>query len=119
MQDKLTAIKKLKARESEKQLNPILGAIQYLSKYIENLANTDILRQLLKNDPDLKWTTEHQDAFENVKKNITGIPCQAHYNSDYKNVLTTDASTKVLGATLWQEQPDGNLKPIAFASRFI
>ena len=24
-----------------------------------------------------------------------------------------------LGATLWQEQPDGKLKPIGFASRFF
>ena len=43
----------------------------------------------------------------------------AHYNSDYPNVITTDASTKGLGATLWQEQPDGKLKPIGFASRFL
>ena len=38
---------------------------------------------------------------------------------DYPNVITTDASTKGLGATLWQEQPDGKLKPIGFASRFF
>ena len=43
----------------------------------------------------------------------------AHYNSGYPNVITTDASTKGLGATLWQEQPDGKLKPIGFASRFL
>ena len=34
-------------------------------------------------------------------------------------MITTDASTKGLGATLWQEQPDGKLKPIGFASRFL
>ena len=34
-------------------------------------------------------------------------------------MITTDASTKGLGATLWQEQPDGKLKPICFASRFL
>ena len=33
-------------------------------------------------------------------------------------MITTDASTKGLGATLWQKQ-DGNLKPIGFASRFL
>ena len=43
----------------------------------------------------------------------------AHYNSDNPNKITTDASTKGLGATLWQEQPDGKLKPIGFASRFL
>ena len=47
------------------------------------------------------------------------IPCLAHYSSNYPNIITTDASTKALGATLCQEQPDGKLKPIGFASRFL
>ena len=34
-------------------------------------------------------------------------------------MITTDASTKGLGATLWQEQPNGTLKPIGFASRLL
>ena len=33
-------------------------------------------------------------------------------------MITTDASTKGLGATQWQEQSEGKLKPIGFASRF-
>ena len=120
LQDKLLAIKELKEPKNEKELKSILGAIQYLSNYIENLsARTDILRQLLKQDNDWNWTTEHTKAFEKIKQKITEIPCLAHYKSDYPNIFTTDASTKGLGATLWQEQPDGKLKPIGFASRFI
>ena len=34
-------------------------------------------------------------------------------------MIATDASTKGLGATTWQEQPNGILKPIGFASRFL
>ena len=120
LQDKLMAIKELKSPNNEKELKSFLGAIQYLSKYIHNLsAQTDILRQLLKKDNEWIWTEEHTQAFENLKQKITEIPCLAHYNSDYPNVITTDASTKGLGATLWQEQPDGKLKPIGFASRFL
>ena len=58
-------------------------------------------------------------AFENLKQKITEIQCLDHYNSDYPNVITTDASTKGLGPILWQEQPDGRLKPIGFPSRFL
>ena len=120
LQDKLMAIKNLKQPNNEKELKSFLGAIQYLSKYIDNLsAQTDSLRQLLKKDTEWLWTEEHTRAFENLKQKITEIPCLAHYNSDYQNVITTDASTKGLGATLWQEQPDGRLKPIGFASRFL
>ena len=120
LQDKLVAIKNLKQPNNEKELKSFLGAIQYLSKYIDNLsAQTDSLRQLLKKDKDWTWTKKHTHAFENLKQKITEIPCLAHYNSDYPNIITTDASTKGLGATFWQEPPDGKLKPIGYASRFL
>ena len=120
LQDKLMAIQNLKQPNNEKELKSFLGAIQYLSKYIDNLsAQTDSLRQLLKKDKDWLWTEEHTQAFENLKQKFTEIPCLAHYNSDYPNMITTDASAKGLGATLWQEQTDGKLKPIGFASRFL
>ena len=49
LQDKLKAIQELKEAKNEKELKSFLGAIQYLSKYIENLsAQKDLLRQLLK-----------------------------------------------------------------------
>ena len=49
LQDKLKAIQELKEPKNEKELKSFLGAIQYLSKYIENLsAQKDLLRQLLK-----------------------------------------------------------------------
>ena len=46
---------------------------------------------------------------ENRQQKITEIPCLAYYISNYPNVIG-------LGATLWQKQPDGKLKPIGFAS---
>ena len=51
LQDNLVAIKNLKQPNNEKELKSFLGALQYLSKYIDNLsAQTDSLRQLLKKD---------------------------------------------------------------------
>ena len=58
-------------------------------------------------------------SVQQLKKLITHLPGLAHYNSNRENILTTDASTKGLGATLWQKQKDGNLKPVGFASRFL
>ena len=97
-----------------------MGAIQYLSKYIEKLsANTDILRNLLKKQNEWNWTEEHTNTFNKLKEYITNIPCLAHYIANNGNILTTDASTKGLGATLWQLQKDGYLKPVGYASRFL
>ena len=65
------------------------------------------------------WTEEHTRAFNSLKECITKIPCLAHYNAQSENIITTDASSKGLGATLWQKQKTGELKPIGFASRFL
>ena len=120
LQGKLEAITKIEKPKNEKELKSFLDAIQYLAKYIENLsAQTDILRKLLKKQNEWNWTQEHTEAFNNLKKLITHLPCLADYNPDNENILTTDASTKRLGATLSQKQKDGNLKPIGFAGRFL
>ena len=57
--------------------------------------------------------------FTQLKDKITKIPCLAHCSSNLPIVKTTDASIKGIGATLWQEQHNRELKPIAFASRFL
>ena len=61
LQDKLMARKDLRQPNNEKEVKSILGAIQYLSKYIDNIsAQTDSLRHLLlKKDTEWVWTEEH------------------------------------------------------------
>ena len=109
-----------KRTKNVKELKSFLGAVQSLSKYIENLsAQTDILRQLLKKHTESKWTEEHTGAFKNFKQRLTEIPCLAHYNPNYPNKITTDASTKGLGATPWQQETDRKLKSIGFACPFL
>ena len=116
LQDKFEAIPKITTPKNERELKPFPVAIQYLSKYIENLsANTEILRKLLNIQNEWNWTKEHTNAFNKY----SNIPCLAHYNANNENILTTDASTKGLRATLWQRQKDGNLKPVGYVSRFL
>ena len=43
----------------------------------------------------------------------------AYYNGNKDNIVTTDASNTGLGIALWQQQNNGELKPIAFASRYL
>ena len=38
---------------------------------------------------------------------------------DKDNMVTTDASKPGLDITLWPKQDDGNIKPIAYSSRFL
>ena len=54
-----------------------------------------------------------------IKKMLTEEPALANYAKDKDNIVSTDASKTGLGITLWQKQADGELKPIAFGSRFL
>ena len=46
-------------------------------------------------------------------------PVLAHFNQDTELILETDASILGLGAVLKQVQPDGQQKPIAYASQSL
>ena len=50
---------------------------------------------------------------------MTKIPFLAHYNGNKDNIVTTDASKTGFGKALWQKQSNNELKPIAFASRYL
>ena len=77
------------------------------------------MRQLLKKGTKWEWTEERNTDFKNLKKELTTQPCLAHYNGNKDNIVTTDASNTGLGIALWQRQNNNELKPIAFASRYL
>ena len=58
------------------------------------------------------WGPEHQQAFTQMKKEISSAPILAFYNPKKQTVLQTDTSIKGFGACLLQ---DGN--PVYFASK--
>ena len=50
---------------------------------------------------------------------LTEKPCLGHYAKDEESRVTTDASNTGLGFTLWQNQDSGDMKMIAFSSRYL
>ena len=110
---------KINAPKGVKEIRSILGSVQYLAKFIKNLsAKTEPLRKLLRKEEKLTWGVEQQSAFENLKEDMANNTVMKHYDTEAQTVLTTDASTKGLGATLWQVDENGR-RAVAFASRFL
>ena len=64
-------------------------------------------------------TSDRNANFNKLKQELTKLPCLAHYNNNKENIVITDASKTVLGIALWQKQSNNELKPIAFASRYL
>ena len=54
-----------------------------------------------------------------IKQIITENSCLAHYAMEKENVVTTNASKSGLGITFSQTQDNGEIKPIAFGSRYL
>ena len=89
--------------------------INYLSKFSLRLSElADPTRELSKDKAPFNWGPEHQQAFTQIKKEISSVPVLAYYNPKKQTVLQTDASIKDLGACLLQED-----KPVCFASKAL
>ncbi len=113
------SVLKIGAPKGVKEIRSFLGSVQYLAKFIEKLsAKTEPLRKLLIKDEKWIWGPEQQAAFEGLKRDIANITMLKHYDPEAQTVLTTDANTKGLGATLWQIDESGR-RAVAFASRFL
>ena len=80
---------------------------------------TDRPQTLLKKIEPRLWGEEQENDFNQIKQMLTGKPCLAHYAKGKDNMVTTDASKTGLGITFWQKQDDGEIKPIAFGSRYL
>ena len=77
------------------------------------------MRQLLKKGTKWEWTTDRNSDSNKTKRELTTLPCLAHYNGNKETIVTTDACKTGLGIALWQKQGTGELKPIAYASRYL
>ena len=66
-----------------------------------------------------EWTIEHQEAFDALKEALCTAPVLSYPNFTREFILETDASLKGLGTVLSQQQKDGSIRVIAYASRSL
>ena len=110
---KVDAIENMTSPSNLTQLQPFLGMVNYLSRFSSQLAMlTAPLRDLCKKSNEFIWGPEHDQAFTNVKKEITSLPNLQFYNSQKPLTLQVDASLEGIGAALIQDNG-----PVAFASK--
>ena len=98
---KTDAITKMSVPQSFTELQRFLGMVNYLSKFIPNLAEvTAPLRVLLKKDVVFKLQKSQLDVIEKLKTLITSAPILKSFDSNLPTRLKTDASSEGLGALL-------------------
>ena len=77
------------------------------------------LPPLQPNLPPFECTLIHQESFDRLKLALTSAPVLTYPNYEKPFLLETDASLKVLGAVLLQENDDGNMCIISYASHTL
>ena len=116
---KIEAITKMPTPESPANLHRFLGMVQYLAKFVPNLAsNSSALRQLLVKDANWEWTEEHTKQFHDLQFLVTNNPVLKYFDPNLPVKLSVDVSKSGLGSVLLQLHKDG-WHPVAFASRAL
>ena len=79
--------------ENKKDLQRFLGSVNYLGKFIPNLAEkTAVLRTLLKKDSLWSFDEPHKKAVDQLKTLITTSPVLKYFDNDKPTQVTCDAS---------------------------
>lgn len=119
-QSKVKAVMNAPVPTNVSELKAFLGLVNFYGRFLKNLADAlHPLYKLLSKNTDWSWSEECNDAFESVKKMLTQAPCLAYYDPNLPVQLACDASSYGLGCVLSCVFPDGNERPIAYASRVL
>ena len=112
---KVQAIMEMPAPNDKAGVQRLLGMVQYLSKFLPNLAElTKPLRDLTRKE--VEWTRgpPQASAFTAVKAAVSSTPVLRYYNLSEEVTLQCNASQYGLEAALLQ-----NGQPVAYASRAL
>lgn len=75
--------------------------------------------ELLKSGQEIKWTKKCEIAFNCTLKLLTTTPCLTIFDANRQTILTVDSFSYGLGAMLRQEDNEGKIRSVVFASRIL
>ena len=119
--EKVKAVKTWPVPMNVKELQSFLGLASYYRKFILGFSSiAEPLYTLCRKNIPFSWQQEQQAAFEELKDRLVSAPVLAY--PDFSPaagpfILNTDASQYLgIGALLFQQQPDGTERVIAYGS---
>ncbi|XP_058741269.1 uncharacterized protein LOC131613635 [Vicia villosa] len=120
--NKTKAILELQAPDTKKQLQSLLGKVNFLRRFISNLSGkTKLFSSLLKlkNNDVFKWEEEHQHAFDQIKAYLTKPPILIPPNRTKSMKLYIAVSDSIIGSMLAQKDDHGVERAIYYLSRIL
>jgi len=118
--DRIQAILQVPHPRNIKELQAFLGKINFIRRFIPNLAELiRLLNNMLKKDSKFKWTTEVKQTFEDIQIALTKTPVLTSPKFDRDFMIFSFASEHTIAAVLLQNDDQGCEKPIAFFSKAL
>ena len=77
------------------------------------------LNNLLRHSTQWKWNQECESAFKQLKQKLASAEVLVHYDTSLPLKLACDASPYGVGAVISHIFPNGEERPIAYASRTL
>ena len=121
-QNKSKAIMETKAPTSKRELQSLLGKINFLRRFISNLSGrtqafSPLLR--LKQGQAFEWNEAHQEAFDKIKIYLSQPPILSPPSWGKPMRLYISASEVSIGSMLAQEDNNGVERAIYYLSRVL
>lgn len=117
--EKVSAVKNFREPETPEEVRSFLGLVNYVGKFIPDLATTtEPLRKLTKKGTKFDWKEEQRKAFKNLKGQLSENATLGYYDVNDKTELVADASPVGLGAVLIQKNASGS-RIISYASKSL
>ena len=117
--EKIEAVAQWPVPKDLKELQAFLGTVGYYRQYIPSFATlAKPLTRLTGSKETWQWTTEQQEAFEQLQKCLVTAPVLGYPNPGLPYVLDTDASNEGVGAVLSQVQ-EGEERVIGYYSKTL
>ena len=116
---KTAAIREMSPPTNVPELRRFMGMVNQIGKFSQNLATlTQPLRELLSKKHAWVWGPSQEQAFSQVKDELSKPTTLALFDVQKESKFSADASAYGLGAVLLQKT-DSQWKPIAYASRSL
>jgi len=117
--EKIRAVKDYPCPKNVSDIRRWLGMVNQLAKFIPNLCDkTKPLRDLLCKDVVWTWDSAQEEAFLNLKSELTSMNVLAHYDANLPTRISADSSSFGSGAVLWQYH-ESDWRPVSYASKTL
>ena len=118
--DKISAVLSAPTPRNLQELKSYLGLLSYYSKFLPKLSTVLApLYRLLRKDTHWRWMAAEEKAFDLSKELLTSSRLLVHFDPSLPLILACDASDYGVGAVLAHRMPNGEERPIGYASRSL